>query len=104
MSTLLTLLFKERKIKALSSFHRKYMSTAKLDEDKLYVSVGKLIRTRRELLKMTQAKLAALVGLERTSITNIENGTQRLPLHVFYAVCAALDMKIETALPKLADD
>lgn len=40
--------------------------------------------------RMTQAELAALVDLERTSITNIEKGAQKLSLHVLYKICDVL--------------
>lgn len=48
---------------------------------------------------MTQARLAELVGLERTSITNIEKGMQKVPLHVLYRICEALRVSPADMLP-----
>ena len=53
--------------------------------------------------RMTQAALAAKVGLERTSITNIEKGTQKVSLHVLYSLCEALHVKVTDILPAPTD-
>lgn len=58
-----------------------------IEESGLYVALGENIRSRRLLAELTQAKLAQQVGLERTSITNIEKGTQKVPLHVLLRIC-----------------
>jgi DNA-binding XRE family transcriptional regulator len=75
-------------------------------ERRLYVEVGKRLKGQRESLNgvgITQAKLAIAIGLERTSITNIESGSQRIPLHVFIAICAALECAPSSMLP-IVDD
>lgn len=51
---------------------------------------------------MSQAHLAGQVGLLRTSITNIEAGRQKAPLHVLYALCDALDVEVTDLLPAIA--
>lgn len=74
-----------------------------IDESALYVQIGNLlksIRTNPAGRQLTQAKLADLVGLERTSITNIESGKQRVPLHVLYELCNALGVEISEVLPR----
>lgn len=75
-----------------------------IDEKRLYRLVGERLRSLREQLevaggRMTQAQLAAAVGLERTSITNIEKGTQKVSLHVLYSICNALNTKVVDVLP-----
>jgi DNA-binding XRE family transcriptional regulator len=75
-----------------------------LDEKLLYVVLGKKIRSLREATQgergsMTQGELAGAVHLERTSITNLERGTQKVPLHVLYRVCRVLHVKIDDVLP-----
>lgn len=45
-----------------------------------HVAVGARIRIIREALDLTQADVAERVGLERTSVVNIESGRQRLLL------------------------
>lgn len=79
-----------------------------VDEKRLYLAVGQKIRKIREdqsLLgkKLTQGKLADDVGLERTSITNIEQGNQKLPLHILYRICNALNVPLEAVLPPLSE-
>lgn len=48
---------------------------------------------------MTQEKLGALVGLSRTSITNIEKGRQHVSLHHLFALAKALKVSPEALLP-----
>jgi len=78
-----------------------------IDEKRLYQALGERIRRLRESRsgerRMTQAELARLVGLERTSITNIERGNQKVPLHVIYRVCEALGITITDALPSVIE-
>jgi transcriptional regulator with XRE-family HTH domain len=56
----------------------------------LYEEVGQRIRVRRLLIDISQTELAQSVKLTRTSISNIENGRQHLPLHTLYRVAGAL--------------
>lgn len=75
-----------------------------IDEARLYQLIGERLRTLREAFdadnrRMTQAELASLVGLERTSITNIEKGTQRVSLHMLYALCKSLDADVADVIP-----
>lgn len=76
-----------------------------IDEARLYRLLGERIRKLREGLetpegRMTQAGLAALVNLERTSITNIEKGSQKVSLHALYGICEALDANVLDILPR----
>jgi transcriptional regulator with XRE-family HTH domain len=61
-----------------------------IDQQALYARIGKSIRRARENQGLTQAALAALVGLKRTSITNVERGMQKLLLHTFIDLAHAL--------------
>ena len=79
-----------------------------IDDGRLYPLLGERLRKLREeqettRRRMTQAELAAMVGLERTSITNIEKGTQKVPLHVLYKICDALGAHVTDVLPAMAD-
>ncbi len=67
--------------------------------EELYILVGQLIRKVREEHGLTQAQLATLVSLTRTSITNIEHGRQKLLLHTLYGIADALDIEPQTLLP-----
>lgn len=58
--------------------------------DQRYLAFGQAVSIRREQLKMTQAGLAARVGLSRASIANIEAGRQSVLLHHACNIAAAL--------------
>lgn len=64
---------------------------AKLSQvEKPYEMFGQRVKDRRKELGMRQEDLAALTGLTRASIANIEAGKQRFPLHVIYEFANAL--------------
>lgn len=67
----------------------------------LYQTIGRSIVKRRKTLKWTQAKLAKLVGITRTSVVNIEKGRQRLPLHVLYTMALRMDIDPFELLPSI---
>ena len=69
-------------------------------QEDLYQAVGQRIRRIREERRLTQAELAELVSLSRTSITNIEQGRQKLLLHTLYDIAAALTVKPADLLPE----
>ena len=58
--------------------------------DDIYLKVGARIRQRRDRIGMTQASLASGSGLGRTSITNIEHGSQSIMLHQLVDVARVL--------------
>lgn len=70
-----------------------------VNETKLYRLIGKTIREIRRSEKLTQAELAKILNLTRTSITNIEQGTQKLPLHILYRFCLRFRLSIDEILP-----
>src|SRR5262252_7262130 len=76
-----------------------------IDERRLYQALGHKLKALREPEgrrgKLTQAELARQIGLERTSITNIERGNQKVPLHVLYRICEALGVNVTDLLPDL---
>lgn len=79
-----------------------------IDERLVYVVLGEKVRKLRESQlggrgRMTQLELAEMVGLERTSITNIERGNQKVPIHVLYKICEALKTPLVDALPSAAE-
>jgi transcriptional regulator with XRE-family HTH domain len=72
-----------------------------IDEDRLYQYIGERLRDRRLELGLTQQDLARLVDLNRTSITGIERGTHKTPLHVLYLLLQQLKLEPEAVLPKV---
>jgi len=69
--------------------------------DPLYKTFGELVRLHRERQEgLTQEKLGHLVGLSRTSITNIEQGRQHVALHQVFDLADALKVQPEALLPR----
>jgi transcriptional regulator with XRE-family HTH domain len=58
-------------------------------------SLGPTIKALRKMRKMTQAELALRVGLERTSITNIEKGNQPISTATLEAVAETLGYQVQ---------
>lgn len=74
------------------------------NSEALYRAFGNLVRRHREQREdMTQEKLGQIVGLSRTSITNIEKGRQHVALHQLYAIAEALRVPPDTLLPSLRE-
>ncbi len=69
--------------------------------DTLYTKFGKLVRGHRNRLGLTQDQLGGRVGLSRTSITNIEQGRQKVLLHQVFLLARSLEISPEVLLPNL---
>jgi transcriptional regulator with XRE-family HTH domain len=70
------------------------------DSASFYAEVGRRIRKAREEAGLTQGRLAELVSLTRTSVTNIEQGRQKLLLHTLADVAAALQVPAAELVPE----
>ncbi len=68
-------------------------------EAAFYEELGLRILAKRRDRKVTQEKLAELVGLTRTSITNIEKGRQKVLAHVLLELAEALNTDVADLLP-----
>lgn len=66
-------------------------------------TLGPTIKALRRMRHMTQADLAALVGLERTSITNIEKQNQAVTDIMAAKIAEALGYKIVVRFERLRD-
>jgi transcriptional regulator with XRE-family HTH domain len=76
--------------------------TASRQDILLYRMIGSRIRSLRRT-KYTQEELANLIGVSRTSITNLESGRQRAPVHLILRIAAALGCEVADLLPRRAD-
>lgn len=65
-----------------------------------YRQVGEKIRLQRKARGISQDTLGKLVGLTRTSLTNIECGRQHPPLHIFCEIAAQLEVSVSELLPQ----
>jgi transcriptional regulator with XRE-family HTH domain len=68
-------------------------------ERPLCVEAGNRITSARKARSVTQEALARHVSVTRTSITNIEQERQNLPLHMFAELAAALHVPPAALLP-----
>ena len=71
-----------------------------VSEQTIYKRFGRAVAARRKRLELTQAELAARVGMSRASVANIESGRQNVLLHHVYGLAAALEFsKVSDLLP-----
>ncbi len=71
-----------------------------MSDEAVYKAFGKVVAMRRKKLDLTQAELAARVGMSRASVANIESGRQNVLLHHVYSLATALEFsKISDLLP-----
>ena len=69
----------------------------------LYSTIGQQIKSQRSKLGITQQDLAESISMSRTSITNIEAGEQKVPLHTIYQICLYLDLDVFEILPDISE-
>ena len=71
------------------------------DQRRFYLEVGSRIRDARlkRTPRLTQEALAKMVGLTRTSITNVEQGRQKCLLHTLADIAATLHVAVESLIP-----
>jgi transcriptional regulator with XRE-family HTH domain len=77
------------------------MDTRGIDKTVLYREIGNLLKQERIKKDLTQEQLAKMVGLKRTSITNLEAGRQQVPVHAAYEICQALGTELDALLPSI---
>lgn len=71
-------------------------------QDEFYLALGSLVRKARLSLNLTQKQLADLLHLNRTSITNIEKGKQKILAHTLVELAERLEIPVNELLPKKA--
>lgn len=76
-----------------------------LDEKKLFALIGERVRhyRRRQSPEMNQERLGKLLGLTRTSITNIESGKQKITIDTLFKICEMFSVEVSELVPKLSD-
>lgn len=85
------------------------MSHIDLDEDlqsdvdiqQYYRVLGQRVRAARHAAGQTQEELGARLGLSRASVTNLEAGRQRVPVHTLAQAAATLQLNIAALIPPL---
>lgn len=66
-------------------------------------AVGRQIKAAREMKKLTQEDLAALVGISPTHVSIIERGVKVPRLDTFVAIANALEVSADALLIDVAD-
>jgi transcriptional regulator with XRE-family HTH domain len=74
-----------------------------VDRESAYKAFGRLLAARRRKAGLSQAQLAGLIGLSRTSITNIECGRQAVLLHQVYEFANILETPLQELIPALPE-
>ena len=69
--------------------------------DWFYEEFGQRVRSARLALGLNQEALGHRVGLERSSISNVEKGRQRVQLHMLLEFATALDVPATQLLPDI---
>jgi len=70
--------------------------------DGFYEEFGRRVRSARMAAGLNQESLGHRVGLERSSISNVEKGRQRVQLHMLLEFAAALSVPTADLLPDAA--
>ena len=74
-----------------------------IDEDRLYQTIGKRLRDLRTDVGLSQEAMAKVLGLERTSITNMELGKQRPSMYTLYRCCEYFERSLADLFPELEE-
>lgn len=68
-------------------------------EDATYREIGRRVRLARKNARLSQEQLARRIQLERTSLSQIETGHQRITITTLYRLCDVLGMEPNELLP-----
>lgn len=63
----------------------------------------KAVRTAETETRLSQAELGEILGVKRSTVANLESGTQRASLHNVYEICAHYNLELSDLLPSIAD-
>ncbi len=73
-------------------------------EYEFYKYVGDKVRITRQAANMSQNELGDMVGLKRTSITNLEAGQQKIQIYTLCLIAGVLRVPVLTLLPPTDED
>lgn len=71
-------------------------------ESRFNKQLGTNIQKLRKNRGLKQSELSEALGLKRTSITNIEKGTQKISLFDLYVIALQLNVTLEELMPQFA--
>jgi len=70
-----------------------------IEADEIYQYIGLMIKIHRKKRGLTHEQLGLKIGLNRTSITNLEKGNQKIPLEKLYLIAIALKCEVRQLIP-----
>lgn len=73
-----------------------------MSKSSFYSELGRRVKKRRTELKLTQDALASELGLQRTSIANLETGLQRISAEAVVILASALRVSPAELLPSVS--
>jgi transcriptional regulator with XRE-family HTH domain len=68
-------------------------------ESDFYKLIAEKVKMARQAANLSQAELADKIGMKRTSITNIENGQQKIQIYTLYLISEVLHLPVFALLP-----
>ena len=72
-------------------------------EENFYMAfVGQRIKEIRESKGMTQQELSDKVELARTSIANLERGSQNIPFNKLFQIAEVLNIGVQELIPQVS--
>lgn len=74
------------------------------EQKSLYIAIGLKIKELRLRKGLNQEQFAKLLNLTRASIVNIEQGRQRVSVHLLYDICKITNAIISDILPELPEN
>jgi len=74
-----------------------------IDEDLIYVLVGKKIKEKREAAGFSQVKLAEAIDVSRASLANYESGNTAVYISYLYQIAERLNVGVHDFLPSLEE-
>jgi transcriptional regulator with XRE-family HTH domain len=66
----------------------------------IYQEIGNRIARARKKSRLSQQDLATRIGLQRTSVTNIEKGRQKIMVHTLIELAQHLSVELDELLPR----
>lgn len=83
------------KANELYNLMKEYQLIMKERETSTLINLGSRLKTLRTQKDLTQEELSLMIGLGRTSITNIERGKQDTPICTLVRICCALECSLQ---------
>jgi len=90
-------------INELYGLIKNYQKVMEEKEKIVLTNLGFCVKSLRTARNLTQQALSMMIGLNRTSITNIELGKQDTPLSTIVRISCALDCELSDLLLELED-